>query len=172
VREVVDAIDGLDRDAAAIRMPRVASPWQTSRAPPWSSTSAMWSGERKPAGGEWSVVKVTISPRPVRETGAIATGCHGQKRAGGTTAVPHCGHRDPWIWSITGGGIPRSGRFHEGHEVVGGEAADRLGQPDVRAHLAVGRLPRQLPDELHHLGDARGAERMAARLEPARRVHR
>src|SRR5437870_5098869 len=51
-------------------MPRVASPWQTSRAPPWSSTSAMWSGERKPSGGEWSVVKVTISPRPVREPAA------------------------------------------------------------------------------------------------------
>src|SRR5207302_1156412 len=30
-------------------MPRVASPWQTTRAPPWSSTSAMWSAERMAA---------------------------------------------------------------------------------------------------------------------------
>jgi hypothetical protein len=42
--------------------PRVAVPWQKNRTPPSISTSAMWSGEAKPLGGEWSVVNESTSP--------------------------------------------------------------------------------------------------------------
>ena len=55
--------------------------------------------------------------------------------------------------------------------IVGGEAADRLGQPDARVDLAPFGEAAELPDELDHLRDARRGQRMTARLEPARRVH-
>ena len=42
---------------------------------------------------------------------------------------------------------------------------------DARLHLAAVGPPRELPEELDDLRDAGGRERMAARLEPARRVH-
>src|SRR3989442_7992975 len=63
-----------------------------------------------------------------------------------------------------------SRRLDERYKIVRGQTADRQRQPDTRAHLAAGRPPRELPDEFDQLGDARGRERMAARLESARRV--
>src|SRR5205809_1800969 len=83
-----------------MRSPRVSAPWQMNRAPPSSATSAMWSGDRNPAGGECSVVNETISPVPSRSTGVIATGSRGQKGAGGATVSPHAGQREPGIVSI------------------------------------------------------------------------
>ncbi len=44
------------------RRPVVRPPWQKNFTPPSSSTSAMCSGEAKPVGGEWSVVKASTSP--------------------------------------------------------------------------------------------------------------
>ena len=60
----------------------------------------MCSGERKPSGGEWSVVNVMTSPTPRMETGLIATGCRGQNEAGGATTSAHRGHREPAMVSI------------------------------------------------------------------------
>ncbi len=61
-----------------ILSPRVSAPWQTNRAPPSSSTSAMWSGERNPSGGEWSVVNEITSPMPDKVVGLMDTGWYGQ----------------------------------------------------------------------------------------------
>src|SRR2546427_3341511 len=76
-----------------MRSPRVSAPWQMNRAPPGSATSARWSGDRNPAGGECSVVNETISPAPSSSTDVIATGSRGQKGAGGATVSPHAGQR-------------------------------------------------------------------------------
>src|SRR5438309_11633481 len=83
-----------------MRSPCVLSPWQTSRAPPTRSTSAMCSGERKPAGGESNVVNETTSPPPITEVGVISTGWRGHQRIGGAATRRHSGHRDAGRCSI------------------------------------------------------------------------
>jgi hypothetical protein len=45
-------------------------------------------GERKPWGGEWSVVKETTSPAPITEMRTISTGWRGHQRAGGAFRPP------------------------------------------------------------------------------------
>ena len=82
-----------------------------NRPPPSSATSAMWSGDRNPAGGEWSVVNETISPTPSSSTAVIATGSRGQKGAGGATVSPHVGQREPGIVSIILAGPARPVHF-------------------------------------------------------------
>src|SRR5207249_8700997 len=183
--------------------PRVSAQWQMNRAPPSSATSAMWSGDRNPAGGECSVVNETISPVPSRSTGVIATGSRGQKGAGGATVSPHAGQREPWIVSIIAttprdrdipwvardevrpGSVSRhkatrlhtsclvpSWRLEDRHPVVRCEPADRLRERDMRLHLPPLSAPRELPHALDDLREPRRRERVATRLEAARRVHR
>src|SRR2546422_3463328 len=170
-----------------MRSPRVSAPWQMNRAPPSSATSAMWSGDRNPAGGECSVVNETISPAPSSTTGVIATGSRGQKWAGGATVSPHAGQREPRIVSIivTGspgpphsvGGLSRgatrlhsacrfpSGGLQEDHPVVRREPADRLRERNARRRLPSLGAPRELPHTLDDLREPRRRERVAARLE-------
>jgi hypothetical protein len=51
------------------------------------------------------------------------------------------------------------------------EAADGLGKADMGLHLPPLRPPRELPAELHELGDPGCGQRVPARLEPAGGVH-
>src|SRR5437870_8955595 len=92
-----------------MRSPCVLSPWQTSRAPPTRSTSAMCSGERKPAGGESKVVNETTSPPPTTEVGVISTGWRGHQRVGGAATRRHSGHRDAGRCSINCSGVLEAG---------------------------------------------------------------
>src|SRR5688500_13073954 len=191
---------------APIFSPRTSAPWQTKRAPPSSSTMAMCSGDLKPAGGVWSVVKVTISPTPGSVAGAISTGWWGQYDAGGATTMSQRGHFDAAMVSIIWSGWRLHGSWRgwaglgaawlrstwlgfdsgrpaawlrstcgleEGDPVVGGEAADGVGEGaggvgDLAAVGAAG----ELPDALHHLGQARGGQRVTAGLEAARGIDR
>src|SRR6185503_13763337 len=92
-----------------ILSPWVLSPWQTSRAPPTRSTSAMCSGERKPSGGESNVVNETTSPPPITEVGVISTGCRGHQREGGAATSRHSGQRDAARCSIICSGVLEAG---------------------------------------------------------------
>src|SRR5262245_53467321 len=83
-----------------ILSPCVLSPWQTSRAPPTRSTSAMCSGERNPSGGESKVVNETTSPPPITEVGVISTGWRGHQREGGVATSRHRGQREAARCSI------------------------------------------------------------------------
>src|SRR5215471_21787175 len=83
-----------------ILSPWVLSPWQTRRAPPARSTSAMCSGERNPSGGESKVVNETTSPPPITVVGVISTGCRGHQRDGGAATRRHCGQREAARCSI------------------------------------------------------------------------
>src|SRR5207247_9279145 len=78
----------------------VCAPWQTERAPPWSWTRAMWSGERNPSGAECSVVYDTISPTPGTVVGVIRAGWCGQEVAGGATISPQREQREAGMRSI------------------------------------------------------------------------
>src|SRR5467141_18096 len=54
----------------------------------------------------------------------------------------------------------------------GAGAAQRVRQPAARADdLPLTALPAKLPHNLHRLRDARGADRLTARLQPAGRIH-
>src|SRR5262245_16949104 len=149
--------------------PCVLSPWQTSRAPPTRSTSAMCSGERNPSGGESRVVNETTSPPPITEVGVISTGWRGHQREGGAATSRHRGQREAARCSIMSRG---SSRFEDGDPVVGARAADRLGQGDAAAYLPCRRSSRQLPGALDDLRDPRRRQWMAAGLEAAGRIDR
>src|SRR5439155_22809588 len=149
-----------------ILSPWVLSPWQTSRAPPTRSTSAMWSGERNPSGGECKVVNETTSPPPITEVGVISTGWRGHQRDGGAATSRHSGQREAARCSIM------SARFQDRDPVVGAWPADRMGQRDVALDLAPGHAPRQLPHALDDLRQPGRREWMPPCLEPARRVDR
>ena len=60
--------------------------------------------------------------------------------------------------------------LQQGHPVVGGEAADGVGERDTAADLAGARGARELPDALHDLREPRRGQGMTARLETSRRV--
>src|SRR5262249_13581321 len=92
-----------------ILSPWVLSPWQTSRAPPTRSTSAICSGERKPSGGESKVVNETTSPPPITVVGVISIGCRGHQRDGGAATRWHCGQREAARCSIICSGAFGSG---------------------------------------------------------------
>src|SRR2546426_2893046 len=67
---------------------------------------------------------------------------------------------------------PVSVTAEEAHEHGGRVAAERVGEPATGAlALPRARLVAQLGDDLADLGRARGADRMALGLEPARGVH-
>src|SRR5207249_1059764 len=82
---------------------------QKGPAPPTRSTSAMCSGERKPAGGESNVVNETTSPPPITEVGVISTGWRGHQRIGGAATRRHSGHRDAGRCSINCSGVLEAG---------------------------------------------------------------
>src|SRR5438309_1820686 len=100
-----------------MRSPCVLSPWQTSRAPPIRSTSAMCSGERKPAGGESKVVNETTSPPPITEVEVISTGWRGHQRIGGAATRRHSGHRDAGRCSIICSGVREGGLYRGWPEI-------------------------------------------------------
>src|SRR4029079_1168527 len=61
--------------------------------------------------------------------------------------------------------------LQEGHPVVGGEAADGVGEgPSGVRYLAAVRATGELPDALHDLRDAGAGRRVAAGLEAARGI--
>src|SRR5262245_13818640 len=66
----------------------------------------------------------------------------------------------------------RSSGFEQRYPVVRAGAADRLGEGDVALDLAARDGAGQLPHALDDLGEARGRQRMTARLEAARGVDR
>src|SRR5919201_2439576 len=126
--------------------PRVSLPWQTKRAPPCSSTSAMCSGDRNPSGAACSVVNDTISPTPGSAAGVIATGWRGQYASGGATTSAHRGHREASIVSIMPVVSPAC--FEDGDPVVGGEPPDGMGERDAAVELAPLGAARELPHAL------------------------
>src|SRR5437879_1319595 len=123
-----------------MRSPCVLSPWQTSRAPPIRSTSAMCSGERKPAGGESKVVNETTSPPPITEVGVISTGWRGHQRIGGAATRRHSGHREAGRCSIICSGVREAGCYRGWPEI---EAA-WLCTPDLPVRLCTRNLPVRL----------------------------
>src|SRR5712691_12106023 len=103
----------------------------------------------------------TCSARVAVKTGSAPPSARGR---GWRAAPPSAGSADS--------GTPRASRpsapaLQQGHPVVGGEAADGLGQADMGLHLPPLRPPRELPAELHELGDPGCRQRVPARLEPA-----
>ena len=88
--------------------------------------------------------------------------------AGGATSVSQLGQRDAAMVSITG-----LHGLQQGDPVVGGEAADGVGQRAVGdGELAALGAAGELPDALDDLREAGGGQRVAARLEAAGGIDR
>src|SRR6267142_2247894 len=117
-------------------------------------------------------------PSPESGTASQRRAPHsGQSSLGGTASAPQPPQRMPVKapsrarskkrFSVT----PVSVTAEEAHEHGGGVAAERVGEAATRAlDLPRARLVAQLGDDLADLGRARGADRMALGLEPARGV--
>src|SRR2546422_10459107 len=69
-------------------------------------------------------------------------------------------------------GPARSPPLQQGPPVVRRDPADRLRERDARLHLPPLGAPRELPRALDDLREPGRRQRVAARLEAARRVHR
>src|SRR5919201_3602632 len=123
------------------------------------ATTASQRGHR-----EASIVSIigAGSARPARTEGGLFEMRRGSARRRLPTAA--------WLRSTAPADRRSSLALEDGDPVVGGEAADRLREGDAARHLALTGAARELPHAFHDLGEARGGQRMAARLEPARRV--
>src|SRR5262249_51997177 len=131
-----------------ILSPCVLSPWQTSRAPPTRSTSAMCSGERNPSGGESRVVNETTSPPPITEVGVISTGWRGHQREGGAATSRHRGQREAARCSIICSGGREAGWDRGCPEIGAGgprtPAQSLDHRPPARPSRRGGRFPSSL----------------------------
>src|SRR5438093_3408759 len=81
--------------------------------------------------------------------------------------MSHRGHREAWMVSIIA-----SQPLQHRHPVVGREPADRVRERGATFELAALGAPEELPHALDDLRQARGRERMTARLETAGRIDR
>src|SRR6059036_1496232 len=123
-------------------------------------------------------VYVTTAPLPLRCTRSILPTDRrphvGHTALGGKSTLPQLPHFVPirlyrlWI-SRQNRGMAISVPSLENVDDRGGPgAAQSVRQPSPRADdLALAALSSELPDDLHRLRDARGANRLTARLQPA-----
>src|SRR3989454_3053495 len=125
-------------------------------------------------------VKLAIVPSPDSGTGSQRRAPHaGHSSFGGTASAPHAPQRMPVSVPSRACSKKRpsvtveSVTAEEAHEDGGGVAAERVREAAPRAlDLPRPRLAAQLRDHLADLRGARGADRVALGLQPARRVHR